>query len=106
MHFTALYTTKGNRLFKKRKFSTDFNASSNSGGYKPDPKVEHYGKEGGASMEGGFKFTDKQILDPLTSLTESTYSAKSRESLDIKPVNLEDGNHGKSRPSLFRVRKI
>ena len=57
-------------------------------------------------MEGGFKFTDKQILDPLTSLTESTYSAKSRESLDIKPVNLEDGNHGKSRPSLFRVRKI
>merc|ERR1712157_305910 len=58
--------------------------------YKPDPKVEHYGKEGGASMEGGFKFTDKQILDPLTSLTESTYSAKSRESLDIKPVNLEE----------------
>jgi len=60
------------------------------GGYKPDPKVEHYGKEGGASMEGGFKFTDKHILDPLTSLTESTYSAKSRESLDIKPVNLEE----------------
>ena len=57
-------------------------------------------------MEGGFKFTDKQILDPLSSLTESTYSAKSRESLDIKPVNLEDGNHGKSRPSLFQVRKI
>merc|ERR1712136_228677 len=62
------------------------------GGYKPDPKVEHYGKEGGASMEGGFKFTDKQILDPLTSLSESTYSAKSRESLDIKPVNLEEGH--------------
>jgi len=61
-----------------------------AGGYKPDPKVEQYGKEGGASMEGGFKFTDKQILDPLASLTESTYSAKSRESLDIKPVNLEE----------------
>ena len=51
-------------------------------------------------MEGGFKFTDKQILDPLmASLTESTYSAKSRESLDIKPVNLEE-HHGKSRLSL------
>ena len=56
-------------------------------------------------MEGGFKFTDKQILDPLTSLTESTYSAKSRESLDIKPVNLEE-HHGKYRLSLFQVRKI
>ena len=51
-------------------------------------------------MEGGFKFTDKQILDPLmASLTESTYSAKSRELLDIKPVNLEE-HHGKSRLSL------